>query len=151
MPVTITMDDLKKRLQEHQYKMTPQRKAVLQLFLDRRGEHLSAEDVYDVLRGEKSDIGIATIYRSLELLAELGLLQRINFDDDRTRYEMNDPTEGGHQHHHLVCKKCGKIIEVSDDLLEPLEKEITKKTGFKIVDHQVKFIGYCKECQESGD
>ena len=86
MSVTITMDDLKKRLQEHQYKMTPQRKAVLQLFLDRRGEHLSAEDVYDVLRGEKSDIGIATIYRSLELLAELGLLQRVNFDDDRTRY-----------------------------------------------------------------
>ncbi len=148
MPGKFTMDDLKKRLQERQHKMTPQRQIVLQIFLNHPGEHLSAEDVHGLLRANHSEIGLATVYRSLELLGELGILQKMEFGDGCSRYEVTDTNAEGHQHHHLICLKCGKVIEFSDDLLDDLEQDVAKKCSFEIVDHQVKFFGYCKECQQ---
>ena len=150
MPEMFTMADLKTRLQERQHKMTPQRQTVLQIFLDHPGEHLSAEDVYGILHDQKSEIGLATVYRSLELLSELSILQKMEFGDGCSRYEVNtlDPTQ--HHHHHLICTNCGKVIEFEEDLLENLEADINNKTGFKVSDHQVKFFGICKECSEQG-
>jgi Fur family ferric uptake transcriptional regulator len=148
MAEKITMDDLKQRLKRRRHKLTPQRQTVLQIFLDHPGDHLSAEDVYGILRDQKSDIGLATVYRSLELLSELELLQKQEFGDGCTRYEVNIPNAEGHQHHHLICLDCGKVMEFDDDLLETLEKDIAEKSGFQIIDHQVKFFGYCKECQK---
>ena len=149
LPKTFTMDDLKKKLQERQHKMTPQRQIVLQIFLDHPGEHLSAEDVHGILRNNHSEIGLATVYRSLELLSDLGILQKMEFGDGCSRYEVNATDPSAHHHHHLICMSCGKVIEFEDDLLEPLEETISQKSGFQIVDHQVKFFGKCKECQES--
>ena len=146
MAKKITMDDLKQKLQERQHKMTPQRQTVLQVFLNRAGEHLSAEDVHGTLRNDGSEIGLATVYRSLELLSELGILQKMDFGDGRSRYEVKDTNAEGHQHHHLICLKCGKVTEFSDDMLEELEQNIMDKCQFKILDHQVKFFGYCREC-----
>lgn len=148
MPRTFTMEDLKRKLQERQHKMTPQRQVVLQIFLDHPGEHLSAEDVHGILRDNKSEIGLATVYRSLELLSDLGILQKMEFGDGCSRYEVNTTDPAHHHHHHLICTKCGKVIEFEDDLLEPLEQDIQEKSGFKISDHQVKFFGLCKECQD---
>ncbi len=148
MPSKFTIEDLKKRLQERQHKMTPQRQIVLQIFLDHPGEHLSAEDIHGILRANHSEIGLATVYRSLELLSELGLLQKMEFGDGCSRYEVTDTNAAGHQHHHLICLKCGKVIEFSDDLLDELEKNVAEKCSFEIIDHQVKFFGYCKECQK---
>ena len=147
MPTEFAVENLKKKLQERHHKMTPQRQTILKIFLEHPGEHLSAEDVYGFLRDKHSDIGLATVYRSLELLGELGVLQRMEFGDGCSRYEVNDTAPDAHQHHHLICLKCGKVIEFSDDLLEHLEQDIAEKSQFKIVDHQVKFFGYCKECQ----
>lgn len=147
MAASFTLEDLKKRLQERQYKLTPQRQTILQIFLDHPGEHLSAEDVHDILRTGHSDIGLATVYRGLELLHEIGILQKMEFGDGCSRYEVKENNPALHQHHHLICMKCGKVIEFSDDLLDGLEQDIFKKSGFKIVDHEVKFFGYCKECQ----
>ncbi len=151
MAETFTITDLKLRLQERQHKMTPQRQTVLQIFLDHPGEHLSAEDVHGLLRDKRSEIGLATVYRSLELLSELGILQKIEFGDGCSRYEVNtlDPTQ--HHHHHLICTKCGKVIEFEEDLLDDLERDIKTKTGFSVQDHQVKFFGLCKECQAAGE
>jgi Fur family transcriptional regulator, ferric uptake regulator len=148
MPKKITMDDLKKRLQERQHKLTPQRQTVLQVFINRPGDHLSAEDVHAILRGDSSEIGLATVYRSLELLGELNILQKMDFGDGRSRYELNDTDPKQHQHHHLICLDCGVVKEFADDLLEPLEADVSEKSNFKIVDHQVKFYGYCQECQK---
>jgi Fur family transcriptional regulator, ferric uptake regulator len=147
MSANFTLGDLKQRLQERQHKLTPQRQHILQIFLDRSGEHLSAEDVHAILRNSHSEIGLATVYRSLELLNELGILQKMEFGDGCSRYEVKQMDPETHQHHHLICLKCGKVIEFSDDLLEDLEQDISEKCSFKIVDHQVKFFGYCKECQ----
>ncbi len=151
MSQTFTMDDLRARLSERQHKMTPQRQIVLQIFLDHPGEHLSAEDVHDILRTEKAEIGLATVYRTLELLSDLGILQKMEFGDGCSRYEVNDTDPTRHHHHHLICTKCGKVEEFDEDLLETLEADIERKTGFRTLDHQVKFFGICKECQEKGN
>lgn len=148
---TFGMEDLRKKLQERQHKMTPQRQEVLQIILDRPGKHLSAEDVHDILREKKSEIGLATVYRSLELLSELGVLQRMEFGDGRSRYEINTTDPTAHHHHHLICMKCGKVMEFEDDLLENLEQDIEKKSGFRIANHEVKFFGHCKECRQAGE
>jgi Fur family ferric uptake transcriptional regulator len=147
MPEKITMDILKQRLQARQHKLTTQRRTVLEVFLTHPGEHLSAEDVYGLLRDQSMDIGLATVYRSLELLAELGILQKMEFGDGCSRYEVGTMSPDEHQHHHLICLKCGKVMEFSDDLLDVLEKEVAEKSEFRIVDHQVKFFGYGRDCQ----
>ena len=146
MAQTFTMGDLKQRLQARQHKMTPQRQTVLQAFLDHPGEHLSAEDVHGILRQGQSEIGLATVYRSLELLSELEILQKVEFGDGCSRYEVNTTDPSEHHHHHLICINCGKVFEFEEDMMEGLETEIEKKTGFHVIDHEVKLYGYCKEC-----
>ena len=153
MAETFTMDDLKSRLKATQRKMTPQRQIVLQVIIDHPSEHLTAEKIYDYLRGTESEIGLATVYRSLEILVSLGILQKIEFGkeyDKRNKasysYELNplDPNE--HFHHHLICTECKDIIEFEVDMLDDLEAKIGKETGFNVTNHQVKFFGRCKEC-----
>ena len=143
----INMNDLREKFRERQYKMTPQRQTILQVFLDRLGQHLSAEDVYDVLRQQSSEIGLATVYRTLELLGDLDVLQKMDFGDGRSRYEIDETNALQHHHHHLICLACGKVKECEDDLLETLETVIANKSKFTIVDHQLKFYGYCWDCQ----
>lgn len=150
MPSAYLLDDLKKKLQNSSYKLTHQRKVVLEVFVDNPGTHLSAEEVHDILKQRSADIGLATVYRSLELLCdkEIGILQKIEFGDGCSRYELNLTEPNTHQHHHLICTKCKRVTEFSEDMLDALETDIMKKCGFKVTDHQVKFFGLCEECQK---
>lgn len=141
------MMDLRQKFQEKQYKLTPQRKIILEAFVEHQDEHLSAEDVHNIVRQHSSEIGLATVYRTLELFSELEVLQKMDFGDGRSRYEINEKTTP-HHHHHLICLSCNKVKEFEDDLLETLETVISRKSNFEIVDHQVKFYGYCEECQK---
>ena len=140
------LQDLRGKLYERGYKMTPQRKQILQIFVD-HPEHLSAEDVYGMLREQDSEIGLATVYRALDLLSNLGILVQIDFGDGCARYELNTADPNVHHHHHLICVKCKKVIEFEEDLLDELEATVSRKSGFQILNHEVKFFGYCKECQ----
>lgn len=140
------LQDLRGKLYECGYKMTPQRKQILQIFVE-HPEHLSAEDVYGILREQDSEIGLATVYRALDLLSKLGILVQIDFGDGCARYELNTADPTVHHHHHLICVKCKKVIEFEEDLLDNLEATISKKSGFQILNHEVKFFGYCKDCQ----
>lgn len=142
----INMVDLKEKLREKQYKLTSQRQTILQSFIENPDRHLSAEDVYQIVRGQSPDIGLATVYRTLELLSDLDILQKLDFGDGRNRYEINEMSQP-HHHHHLICLSCGRVREFEDDLLETLETAIARKSKFAIVDHQLKFYGYCQECQ----
>ncbi|MEW5899497.1 MAG: transcriptional repressor, partial [Bacillota bacterium] len=72
----------------------------------------------------------------------------IDFGDGRKRYELIQTEEEGHHHHHLICLRCGKIQEVTEDLLEDLEKRVTRTYNFTITNHQLKIFGYCKACGE---
>ncbi|MBR4153644.1 MAG: transcriptional repressor [Selenomonadaceae bacterium] len=145
-------EDLRGKLSEHGYKMTPQRKEILQIFVDHSDyHHMSAEDVYNILRENKSEIGLATVYRSLDLLCELGMLVHVDFGDGCARYELNSADPKVHHHHHLICLKCKKVIEFEEDLLEMLEAYIEKKSGFQILNHEVKFFGYCSDCRAESE
>ena len=142
------LQDLRGKLAENHYKMTPQRKEILQIFIENDADpHLSAEEVYEFLKRKDFDFGLATVYRNVELLCTLGILSKINFDDGRTRYELNYVDPNAHQHHHLICMKCKRIFEFEEDLLDGLEAEVTKKSGFEIINHEVKFFGYCADCR----
>lgn len=144
-----TIEDLKARLSTKGYKLTPQRKEILKVFTDNpERHHLSAEDVHNLLHESKSKIGLATVYRSLELLGSLGILLPIEFGDGCTRYELNTTDPARHRHHHLICLKCKKVIEFEEDRLDGLEADIALKSSFWIVNHDVKFFGYCKDCQK---
>ncbi|CQR74019.1 Ferric uptake regulation protein [Sporomusa ovata DSM 2662] len=144
------LSNLRQKFKDRDYKLTPQRQIILQVFIDNRDKHLSAEDVHNIVRQQANDIGLATVYRTLELLSELEILQKIDFGDGRSRYEINE-TSSPHHHHHLICLTCGRVIEFADDLMEDLENIIAENSNFSIVDHQVKFYGYCQECQMKRD
>lgn len=142
-----TFDHICNRLRNNSYKLTPQRQTILRTFLNNADQHLSAEDVYMLVKHQYPDIGLATVYRTLDILADIGILQKNDFGDGRIRYEFSRKDE--HHHHHLICLQCGSVAEFDDDLLESLEAVITKKTRFKVVDHDLKFYGYCRICQDA--
>ncbi len=141
-----TMERLKERLKEKGSKLTPQRRETLKVIVENQGEHLNTEEIYELVRKDCPEIGLATVYRTLQLLEEMDIVSRINLDDGCSRYEIKTDDED-HQHHHLICQKCNKIIEVKIDLLEELEREIEKEYDFDIKDHKVKFFGTCSECK----
>ena len=87
-------------------------------------------------------IGVTT--HSLQQI-DINILQKNDFGDGCRRYELNTASPNAHQHHHLICIKCGSVSEFADDLLENLEADIMKKSKFKITDHQVTFYGYCSK------
>lgn len=144
----LTFNSLCEKLQQKAYKITPQRQIILKALLDNHRQHLSAEEVHAIVREQHPEIGLATVYRTLEICANLEILHQIEFGDGCTRYEF--AKEETHRHHHLICINCGKVTEFNDDLLESLEAWVSKKTGFKIADHQLKFYGYCEDCQHLG-
>lgn len=90
---------------------------------------------------------MATVYRTLQLLSELNLIDKLNLDDGVVRYEIGE-MDMKHRHHHLICEVCGSIEGVEDDMLDTLEDEFFEKYGFKVTDHVVKFYGVCKSCSE---
>lgn len=139
---------LKEKLRGKGLKVTQQRMLVLRTLADRSGRHMAAEDIYELIREEYPEIGLATVYRTLQLLLEMQLVDRINLDDGCVRYEIGHLFEGDtkHNHHHLICRVCGKVLPFEDDLLEGLECHIEEDTGFHILDHQLKFYGHCKDC-----
>lgn len=139
-------DDLSQLLREKGYKITAQRKAVLDVVFEHDGEHLSSQEIYDLVKKKCPDVGVATVYRTLPVLAELGYVYAVDLEDGCTRYELH--REGQmHRHHHLLCEQCGKVTEVKDDLLDEIEKKIYQNYGFRIKDHKVKFYGICSDCE----
>ncbi|MBZ4654855.1 MAG: fur [Peptococcaceae bacterium] len=141
----IKLEDIRTRLHAKDYKLTPQRQLIVKVFSENPNEHLSAEDVYGLVKEEHPEIGLATVYRTLDLLAQLDILRVMNFGDGRSRYELTDIDD--HHHHHLICLQCGNVAEFNDDLLESLEAVVQKRNGFRVHNHQLKMYGICKECQ----
>jgi Fur family transcriptional regulator, ferric uptake regulator len=140
------IEKLKLNLKEKGYKLTPQRRAIVDIVIQNEGSHLTTEELYDLVKAECPEIGLATVYRTVQLLEELGVVSRLDLNDGCYRYELVREDEN-HQHHHLICSQCGRVIEVQGDLLEVLEHEIESKYDFKIKNHSVKFYGICNECK----
>lgn len=139
------IDELKNELKESGFKLTYQRRNIVEVMLEQEGEHLTSEEIYDIVKKRCPEIGLATIYRTLQILDKVGHINKLNLNDGCVRYELKVDTNS-HNHHHLICDKCGQIIEVEDDMLDSIEKEISKKYNFKVLNHDLKFHGICENC-----
>ncbi|WP_084251424.1 Fur family transcriptional regulator [Kosmotoga arenicorallina] len=138
-------DILRNELRRRKQRMTAQRELILKIFLDSEDEHMSAEEVYRKVLNRRLRISKATVYRTVDLLSDVGLLRRIVFRDGVIRYELVGKDEQ-HHHHHIICTECGRVDEFPFDLLDDLEKLVEESTGYKLTDHQLKFYGLCSEC-----
>ncbi len=119
-------------------------------------EHLSAEDVYLTIHKTYPGIGLATVYRTLELLVQMRIVHKFDFGDGRARYELADGSSKPH-HHHIICTGCGKVIDYSDlpeeevQLVQKVEAALEQRHNFKIVNHQLNFYGFCQNCRSQKD
>ena len=142
-------DDFKKILKEKGLKITKQRMVVLKALASCEDKHLTAEEIYEIVKADFPEIGLATVYRTIQLFVELDLVESIQLGDGYVRYEIGKfQGEETHHHHHLICLECGKIISFRDDLLDELEARIMESASFQVINHEVKLYGYCKECLE---
>ncbi len=125
-------------------RLTPQREAVLKALLSHPLGHQSAEEVLHAARRFRPDLGLATVYRALELFAKLGVVRRLDTANDQARFEYNADQQ--HYHHHVICLRCGRIAEFNEDLLENIEERAARRTGYQVVDHCLQLYGYCPDC-----
>jgi Fur family ferric uptake transcriptional regulator len=97
-------------------------------------------------------IGLATVYRNLELLRKGGHIRMLDVGDGKARYELNQDAGGGGHHHHLICRRCGSVVDYMDfeeeemELVRKLEKHLARKYGHRITDHDISFYGTCRDC-----
>lgn len=141
-------EKVKDLLREKGLKVTSQRLMVLNILSAHGDEHLTVEEIYDLAKEESPEIGLATIYRTVQVLLELHVIEKVTFDDDFARYELNgEETGSGHRHHHAICTQCGKVYSLETDLLDTLEKQVFESLGFEVTDHEVKLYGLCSACR----
>lgn len=134
-----------KELKEAGLKATLPRLKILEILENSSEEqrHMSAEEVYDLLRVQDEKIGLATIYRVLTQFEGAGLVNRHNFEGGHAVFELNE----GHHHDHILCVKCGRVDEFVDQTIEQRQKDIAAEHGFTITDHSLTIYGICGDCQ----
>jgi Fur family ferric uptake transcriptional regulator len=126
-------------------KSTSQRDAIVKVFIEAR-QHLSADELYARVKKTHPGIGYATIYRTLKLLARAGLAEERRFEDGFTRFEYRNADA---HHDHLICTRCGVIIEFENERIEALQRDVAKNKGFKVQSHKLELYGLCAACQRS--
>lgn len=134
---------LSRFMAERGLKTTRQRNLIIDTFFTLDG-HLSVEDVWARVRSLDQRVSVATVYRTMKLLAESGLAHARNFGDGQTRYEA---AVGKEHHDHLICTRCGTIIEFENDQIERLQDAVARRHGFRVASHKMELYGLCKSCQ----
>jgi len=145
MPHEVEYKALSRYLDEHKLKHTKQREAILEAFLEAKG-HVTSEDLYNVIKARHPGIGFTTVYRTMKLLCEAGLANERHFDDGVTRYEIQ------HEHHdHLVCVRCGRIVEFECAMIESAQDDIAARYGFRLLRHRHELYGHCSDCAKKAE
>ncbi|MBN1384844.1 MAG: transcriptional repressor [Elusimicrobia bacterium] len=140
------------RFRGHGYRVTVAREAILDV-LGSSDKHLSAEDIYFTVHKKYPAIGLTTVYRTLDILVQMGFVYKFDFGDGRARFELMEDSKGKRHHHHLVCNGCGRVIDYTDfiddeiELLQLTEKGLSKKYNFDIKGHIIQFHGLCNKCK----
>jgi Fur family ferric uptake transcriptional regulator len=143
-----TASSLKAELNERGWRLTPQRETILQVFQNLpKGEHLSAEDLYELLQEEGESISLSTIYRTVKLMARMGILRELELAEGHKHYEINQPYP--HHHHHLICVRCNKTIEFKSDSILKVGIKTTTKEGYHLLDCQLTIHAVCPTCQRA--
>ena len=133
------------------YRVTVGREAILDV-LTTADKHLSADDIYKRVQTSYPAIGLTTVYRTLEILVNMGIVFKFDFGDGRARYELAEGSQRSTHHHHLICTRCKRVIDYTDfiddeiALLRKTEKGLSDKYGFIIANHQLHFYGLCRQC-----
>jgi Fur family ferric uptake transcriptional regulator len=139
----IEREALERYLEEHQLKHTKQREAILDVFLGITG-HISSDELYQRVKSRHPHIGFTTVYRTMKIFCEAGLAVERAFEDGVTRYEIP------HEHHdHLVCVRCGRIVEFECSMIESAQDRIAKEYGFRLLRHRHELYGHCSACQDA--
>jgi len=129
-------------LRRHGYRLTPQRQLIFAIVQEAH-EHLCAEEVYRRVREYQPFVSLSTVYRTLELLKALGLVREVALGAGKSYYE---PASGG-EHHHLLCRSCGAVIHIADELLSDMRTQLETRHGFAAVGVSLLATGICSECQ----
>jgi len=137
------LSHLAERLRRKSRKLTGPRQALLEL-LRRHAHPMSIKEIFAALA--KGDCDLATVYRSMHLLEEVGMVKRFDFGDGVARFELLTEGDDGH-HHHLVCIRCSEVVEIEQCVMHDMEEQIATRNGFKAVTHKLEFFGICPECQ----
>ncbi|RJP29559.1 MAG: transcriptional repressor [Candidatus Omnitrophota bacterium] len=129
-------------INRRRFRHTPQRIKILDVFLETEG-HVSFQELYRLVKKKHPEIGLTTVYRSMKLFSECGLCSEIDFGDGVLRFEH----KYNHKHHdHLICTKCGQLIEVVSPRLEKMQEAMAKKHGFVSLSHKLEIFGICSSC-----
>ena len=138
-PEAKVLDDY---LAARRLRRSARRRLVVDAFLDTE-RHLTADELYRLVRAKHPAVGYATVYRTLKLLCECGLCRAVSFEDGVTRYEH----QFNHDHHdHLVCTRCGRVVEVVDPAIERLQERLARRHGFRPERHRMEMYGLCRRC-----
>ncbi len=137
------MEEAARRLEAYGHRATPQRMAVLTALMAQRS-YVTAQDLHVSLLRVQPHLGLATVYRTLELLVDCGLAETFPQPNNEMRYAFCS----ARHHHHLVCKRCGLVAEVPGCALQPVERELERQSHFAITDHALTFFGMCQECRD---
>lgn len=136
------LDDIISKLRQHNFRITPQRLAILRVFLSST-EHPSVERVYQQVQTDFPTTSLATVYKTVNLLKEIGEILEIGFVDGSNRYDGLKP----YPHPHLICMKCKSIMDPELSSLDHLTSEVEQASGYRILSHQLEFFGICPTCQ----
>ncbi len=145
--MTERLDNFRLWIKEQGLKATAQRDDIAQVFFSTT-RHISVEELYNEVRRVNSRVGYATVYRTLKLLKECGLAEERHFADGQARFEN---IEDQHHHDHLICERCGRIVEFVQPRIEELQEELAQKYGFVATTHKMEIYGICQECREGLD
>ena len=127
-------------------KVTLPRVKILEILEKQTKErHLTAEKVYKILLSENEEIGLATVYRVLTQFEAADLVTRHHFEGGNSVFELNR----GNHHDHIVCMKCGKVDEFTDNVIEKHQEDIAKKLGYELTDHSLCLYGFCSSCKKT--
>jgi len=131
-------------LKQRGYKLTPQRRVVIGA-IAASSDHLTPADIYRKVHKEHPNIGLATIYRTLDILARLELICELHAGGSGRSYTIGAPEH----HHHIICSGCGEVVDFSGYDISPLEERLTRETGFEIEGHLLEFTGRCRKCRQN--
>lgn len=138
---------IRRRLTQAGYKLTPQREDTLEVLLGNNSDLMTAEEIFIIAKEKNPSIGLATVYRTLDILFELEIVKKVPFRDGMSRYDLVQPNTDV-QPYYLLCLNCGNITEINEPLIEDVKKVVEQRHHFKITTHHLTFHGICKDCLE---
>lgn len=141
----MNMNLIEEKIKDNGYKITNQRKAIIEVLLEHKNKFLSAEEIYLKSKEKYSQTNFSTIYRNLEILENIGIIHKINMDGISSKYELSYKDE---HHHHIICRKCGKTEAIDFCPLKELSDKLKSK-NFILTDHKFELYGYCESCDDT--